>query len=147
MRIADRTYSLRHPEGFDPAMAMRAEASALVWVTWLNALVEQAHALFPLLSVPPDAVPYEVVAVALEKADTELHIGISGGPGTYGWLKMFEDDHPQKLYEWLPLWYQLHLDLGRSDTNGFYPVTHWRPLFPQDKRRALAEHAAFRRPG
>lgn len=127
-------------------MVRRAEASAQVWVTWMNALVEHADDLFLDMPPPADAAPYEVVSVALEQSGTELHVGIAGGPGTHGWMKMFEDEHPKKLYEWLPLWFQLHLDLGRSDTRGFFPTTTWRPVYPEQQRRSLAAHPVFRRP-
>lgn len=138
-----RMYALRHGEGFGDGRAEAFEASARVWIAWMNAVVADAQHLVPSLEVSPSSDPYVLVEVT--RTAEEVVATIDGGPNTLGWLKFMEDEFPQKLCEWLPLWFQADLELGRRDELGFTPEWSWRHLFSAEQRIALRAHPAFRR--
>ncbi len=143
---SDRWYSLRHPDGFNDELFGRFCAAARVWVTWMNAVVRDAEFLHPLMEVPDDSVEYRVEQSKVSEDRNIVTVGISGGPSTYGWLKTFEDEYPEQLYRWLPLWLRPELEVGRRDSRGFSPETLWNRLHSPDEAEELRKHPMFQRP-
>lgn len=133
-----RWYFLRHPSGFSPQMEQSATACAEVWVTWVEAIRARGAHLVPDLG-GDGGESYQLSGVSLSSDRRTVSIEVVGGAGTYGWLKLFEDVFPSHLYEWLPLWFQVDLELGRRGPAGMVGDTVWTGRYGPSEKRRLRE--------
>ncbi len=108
--------------------------------------VVRAHLLAPSMTVPKEGAPCVIAAFERAPDRRTLTVGLAGGPGTYGWLKWFEDEMPQDLYRWLPSWFTLQLETGRCDELGFYGEVDWRRVYSKEDAAKLEGYPVFQKP-